>query len=156
MRLGRDWIWLTLLFGGAAYCAFSWPAAAAERPGLRAVLDAIRFVESSGRANPPDGDGGRAIGPYQIWKIYWTDAVKQEPKLGHGTYQDCRRLDYAERVITAYMQRYAPDAWERVEAETIARIHNGGPKGYQKAATLPYWRKVEAALQRGASVRADG
>ena len=30
-----------------------------ERPQ---ILDAIRQVESSGMANPPDGDDGRAIG----------------------------------------------------------------------------------------------
>lgn len=111
----------------------------------RQVLDAIRFVETRGRANPPDGDGGRAIGPYQIHRAYWLDAVAAQPELG-GSYQDCRRRAYAERVIAAYMQKWVPEAWDRVDAEIIARTHNGGPTGADKRATLRYWRRVRAAL----------
>lgn len=111
----------------------------------RAILDAIRFVESGDRPNPPDGDGGLAIGPYQIHEIYWRDAVEANPELGGG-YQDCREKDYAERVVAAYMGRYAKRAWAQGGAETIARIHNGGPEGARKDATLPYWRKVRNVL----------
>src|SRR5262245_43520697 len=59
------------------------------------ILDAIVLVETSGQQNPPDGDGGRAIGPYQIHLEYWQDALAAEPGLG-GSYQDCRRRGYAE------------------------------------------------------------
>ncbi len=109
------------------------------------ILRAIRLVESGGRANPPDGDGGQAIGPYQIWRIYWQDAVAFDPGLG-GDYQDCRRQDYAERVIDAYMRRWQPAAWRQNDAEVIARTHNGGPDGARKAQTLGYWQKVRAKL----------
>lgn len=109
------------------------------------ILDAIRFVESSDRAAPPDGDGGLAIGPYQIHEVYWRDALAAEPGLG-GTYADCRRRDYAERVIAAYMRRHAPAAWDEGDAQVIARVHNGGPKGADKAATLGYWERVRARL----------
>src|SRR5690606_21438428 len=98
---------------------------AAERARL---LDAIRMVESSDRPDPPDGDGGLAIGPYQIHRVYWLDAVEAEPSLG-GRYEDCRRRGYAERVIAAYMRRYVPEAWEAADAEVVARTHNGGPQG---------------------------
>ncbi len=111
------------------------------------ILEALVMIESGGRADPPDGDGGRAIGPLQIHEIYWTDAVLHDPELG-GTYQDCRDLTYAERVVHAYMSRWAPAAWRDGDAEIIARVHNGGPTGPQKAATLPYWRKVRAYLAR--------
>ena len=109
------------------------------------ILDAIRFVESGDRADVPDGDGGKAIGPYQIWFPYWQDAADAEPSLG-GTYQDCRQRDYAERVIGAYMRRWAPEAWRAGEAEVIARIHNGGPRGASIDATLGYWQRVRARL----------
>lgn len=109
------------------------------------ILTAIRFVESGHRDSPPDGDAGLAIGPYQIHEVYWRDAVRAEPSLG-GSYQDCRQRRYAERVIAAYMQRYAAAAWADGDAETIARVHNGGPLGGDKAATRGYWRKVRAAL----------
>jgi hypothetical protein len=109
------------------------------------ILAAIRFVESSDRDDVPDGDGGKAIGPYQIHEVYWQDALRQQPMLG-GRYADCRRRQYAEAVIAAYMQKWAPDAWARGDAERIARIHNGGPGGADKVATAAYWQRVRARL----------
>jgi hypothetical protein len=44
------------------------------------------------------------------------------------------------------MSRHAAAAWQRGEAQTIARVHNGGPLGAEKAATLGYWRRVRANL----------
>ena len=120
------------------------PAASWSR---RELLDAIRFVESGHRDRVPDGDGGLAIGPYQIHSVYWQDAVKFRPELGGG-YQDCRRRDYAERVIAAYMQMYVPAAWQTIDAEVIARTHNGGPRGADKSATERYWLKVQRARRR--------
>lgn len=114
-------------------------------PWTRAeLLDAIRFVESSGRADVPDGDNGLAIGPYQIHRVYWQDAVAFRPELG-GSYEDCRGRGYAERVLAAYMTKWVPDAWEHNDAEVVARTHNGGPQGAQKRETLDYWRRVRAA-----------
>jgi hypothetical protein len=109
------------------------------------ILDAIRFVESSHRDDVPDGDGGRAIGPFQIHHVYWQDALRAEPQLGGG-YQDCRRRDYAERVVGAYMRKWAADAWTAGDAEVIARVHNGGPRGHESPATLGYWQRVRARL----------
>jgi hypothetical protein len=111
----------------------------------REVLDAIRFVESSNRDDVPDGDGGKAIGPFQIHLVFWQDAVAASPELG-GSYADCRRRDYAERVVAAYMRRWVPDAWAAGEAEVIARVHNGGPTGALNRATLGYWQRVRARL----------
>lgn len=112
----------------------------------REILDAIRDVETRGTAKPPDGDGGRAIGPYQIHEVYWRDAMEFDPSLG-GSYQDCRDRAHAERVIDAYMRRWAPEAWENGEAETIARVHNGGPRGARIDATLGYWQRVRRRLE---------
>ncbi len=110
------------------------------------ILRAIRMVESSGQLSPPDGDGGDAIGPYQIHEIYWSDALAADPDLG-GTYQDCRSLDYAEAVIRAYMLQWVPRAWRSGNAEVIARTHNGGPTGAARPTTGGYWKKVQAQLQ---------
>jgi len=109
------------------------------------ILSAIRWVESSNRDDVPDGDGGKAIGPYQIHQVYWQDALRAEPSLGGG-YQDCRRRDYAERVVAAYMRKWANDAWLAGDAEVIARVHNGGPGGADKEATRDYWQRVRARL----------
>ena len=107
------------------------------------LLNAIEMVESGGRGEAtPDGDNGRAIGIFQIHEVYWKDAVAHDKTLG-GTYQDCRKAAYARRVVLAYWDRYAP---QDASYEVLARIHNGGPKGYKKKATLSYWKKVQKHL----------
>lgn len=108
--------------------------AADDRP----LLDALRRVETGDRANPPDGDGGKALGPYQIWESYWKDSGVP------GTYEQCRDREYSERVIRAYWRRYCPrGTWEQK-----ARVHNGGPTGARKRSTEAYWRKVKRELER--------
>lgn len=105
------------------------------------LLAAIATVESGNDSNAV-GDGGKAIGAYQIHKVYWQDAVDFDKTLG-GSYQDCYDPDYARRVVLAYLKRYAPAG---ATQETLARIHNGGPRGYLKKATLKYWAKVQKEL----------
>ncbi|MFY9342019.1 MAG: hypothetical protein WAT39_06000, partial [Planctomycetota bacterium] len=127
---------------------WAWPSGRTEPPPTwprEPILAAIRFVESSDRDDVPDGDAGKAIGPYQIHEVYWQDALRFRPALG-GTWQDCRKRAYAEAVIDAYMQRWANEAWQQGDAETIARIHNGGPGGATKDSTLGYWERVRARL----------
>ncbi len=109
------------------------------------LLDAIEMVESAGRGEAtPDGDNGRAKGPFQIHKVYWTDAVAHDKTLG-GTYDDCRRSAYARKVVLAYWDRYAP---QDASDEVLARIHNGGPKGHKKKSTLSYWNKIQKYLTK--------
>lgn len=97
---------------------------------------ALHIVETSGRTGPILGDGGRALGPLQIHRGYHADA-----RIG-GDYARCADLDYSRRVVTAYLQRYAPAAWAAGDVSTLARIHNGGPRGDKKTATLGYAAKV--------------
>ena len=110
------------------------------------ILDAIERVETGGHADPANavGDGGKALGPMQIHRVYWQDAVEHDPTLvANGeTYASVRNRAYARRVVMAYWSRYAK-SWD---AQTLARIHNGGPKGHTKRATLGYWAKVKKAL----------
>jgi len=138
------------LAGGAvaAEPSYSW----------REALDAIRIVETGGE--PDDGigaigDGGNALGPFQIWSIYHTDAAERDRTLDR--YRSClSSRAYSERVVRAYMKRYVSAAVHRLEAgigslkdvERVARTHNGGPRGASKEATVAYWRKVEKALAR--------
>ena len=114
----------------------------AQQVTMDKFLDAICKVESRGNVNAV-GDNGKAIGPYQIWRDYWQDAVQFDKSIG-GCYEDCKDPAYARRVVRAYMACYAPRgaSWE-----VMARIHNGGPQGHCKAATAKYWTKVQAALK---------
>ena len=97
---------------------------------------ALHIVETGGKRGAIIGDNGAALGPLQIHRSYHADA-----RIG-GDYSRCADLDYSKRVVSAYLQRYAPDAWAKGDVETLARIHNGGPRGDKKLATYNYAQKV--------------
>lgn len=108
---------------------------------------AIAEVES-GHDDTAVGDGGKSIGRFQIQFAYWKDAHDHNPFIG-GKYRDVVDPVYARKVMTAYFSRYAPQAWADKDWETLARTHVGGPKGPQRKSSLPYWRKVNAQLEKG-------
>ncbi len=106
------------------------------------LLDAIAVVES--RDNPAAvGDRGKAVGVYQIHRSYWAEGTDL---LGVAwDYRDARDPQKARQVVRAYLSYYG-------RGKTLldmARIHNGGPRGCRKAATLAYARKVEQVLNGG-------
>ena len=129
--------------------------------GWSDVFQALRVVETGGQPNAGRGaigDGGNAYGPYQIWMPYFADATERQYE-GIPTqdisWEDCLNDTYAsEVVVLAYMRRYAKDEYFRLvdgtatleDVEKIARIHNGGPRGHSKSATLGYWAKVQEVL----------
>jgi hypothetical protein len=105
------------------------------------LLKAINEVEAGGRKTGKIvGDSGKAIGPFQIHYEYWKDSGVK------GKWEDCYNYDYSVKVVTGYLNRYAYDALTKGDNETLARIHNGGPKGYRNPATKPYWEKVRKHL----------
>jgi hypothetical protein len=97
---------------------------------------ALHVVETSGRTGPIIGDQGRALGPLQIHRAYHADSRVA------GDYSRVADLDYSKRVVTAYLQRYAPEAWAKGDVVSLARVHNGGPRGASKPATVAYGDKV--------------
>ena len=111
-------------------------AATAHAAPPDSFFRALHVVETGGKRGAILGDGGRALGPLQIHRAYHADA-----RIG-GDYSRCADLDYSRRVVSAYLQRYAPQAWASGDVETLARIHNGGPRGDRKPATVNYGKKV--------------
>lgn len=113
----------------------------------RKFLDAIRRVETGGLPNAGKGavgDKGASIGPYQIQRAYHADA-----RMKSGKYEDCSASHaYSEQTMLAYFARYAPKALESKDWQTLARVHNGGPKGHTKKATEAYWAKVQKELAK--------
>jgi hypothetical protein len=99
---------------------------------------ALHIVETGGKLGPTIGDNGKALGPLQIHRAYHADSRVA------GDYSRCADLEYSKKVATAYLKRYAPQAWAAGDIETLARIHNGGPKGATKPATKGYAIKVKA------------
>jgi hypothetical protein len=133
--------------GGGKTCATTTEAGPSLSPStaVQHLLAAIWMVESSRREDSPDADldspGGPSIGPLKITRAYWIDSGVS------GCWEDCRRLEYAERVVLAYWDCYGPDALAAGDLETLARIHKGGPRGREKARTLDYWRRVRVHLE---------
>ena len=132
-------------------CVFVCARAGAHPPAALTpdLLDAIRQVESNGD-DAAVGDGGKAIGAYQIWYGYWQDAYEFDKSLG-GSYRDCYNPEYARRVVIAYMTRYAP---KNATAQDLARIHNGGCNILKKKKTsvawmktTNYWNKIKKEMQ---------
>lgn len=110
------------------------------------LLPLLAHVESNG--NPKAvGDGGKAIGIYQIHESYWQDATQYDKTIG-GKYQDCFDSVYAERIVRAYFRRYAP---KNATIEQLARLHNGGCNILKKQNTkawentTKYWQKIVCA-----------
>ena len=116
-------------------------AAAAHAAPPESFWRALHLVETGGRRGAILGDGGKALGPLQIHRGYHADA-----RIG-GDYSRCADLDYSKRVVSAYLQRYAPKAWAAGDVETLARIHNGGPRGDRRQATINYAAKVRRAMR---------
>lgn len=116
---------------------------AAAKNDLRSLFDAIRKVETGGHVDPgsASGDGGRSLGPYQISRAYWKDSGVA------GRYEMVRSRSYAERVMIAYWKRYSPRSLKRCDSQTLARIHNGGPKGATRGSTRSYWLRVRSELK---------
>jgi len=102
---------------------------------------ALHKVETNGRVGAIRGDKGAALGPYQIHRVYWKDSRVK------GNYSQCANLAYSRKVATAYLKRYAPKSWASGNCQVLARVHNGGPRGYRKSATLKYWRKIQEAMK---------
>ena len=128
---------LTLTLVAALVAALTSAASAAD---FAAFVRAVHMVETGGRVGPIIGDQGRALGPLQIHRGYWQDA--RQP----GEYQSVTNLAVATATMHAYLRRYAPAALAAEDWQTCARVHNGGPNGSRKSATLPYWAKVRSNL----------
>jgi hypothetical protein len=111
-------------------------ALTAQAAPSESFFRALHLVETGGKRGAILGDNGRALGPLQIHRAYHTDSG-----VG-GDYSRCADLEYSKRVVSAYLQRYAPKAWDKADVTTLARIHNGGPRGASKPATIRYASKV--------------
>lgn len=111
------------------------------------LITALISVESGGRADAV-GDNGKAFGILQIW-----DVVVQDVNQFYGTkykHSDAFIPERAKKICRLYLTHWAtPKRIGKMDPyEANARIWNGGPNGHLKKATLPYWAKVKAALNK--------
>lgn len=107
------------------------------------LLPALIWQESTG-IDSAIGDNGNAFGPLQIWQSYMSDVYK------FRTAREClNNRALSIDVYKKYMARYATDKrlGRPVTDQDIARMHNGGPSGWKKDATLPYWWAVKKKME---------
>lgn len=107
------------------------------------LLEAISWVESK---HDPEavGDNGKAVGAYQIHKEYVDDVNRI---YGTGfTYEDRKDPGTSKRMVRLYLRyygaRYERITGKKATVDILARIHNGGPNGWKKKATIEYADKV--------------
>jgi hypothetical protein len=113
------------------------------------LLAAIVSVESSNLPNPPDGDGGKSWGPFQI-SAGVIDDVNSFQRFTVFSKADCYNEVRAELMLRYYLAHYATE--DRLghdpTIEDMARIWNGGPDGWRNPGTLPYWAKIHAEFEQ--------
>ncbi|KKN71388.1 hypothetical protein LCGC14_0421100 [marine sediment metagenome] len=145
-----------------------------HEPTFDDLLDAICQVESGGRADAV-GDGGAAVGAYQIHQIYvddvnrimriWSDKYQSYIDNGRLTkavpvqidnedvyqfsYEDRRNEQKSRAMTSIYLNHYGTAERLGYEPtfEDYARIHNGGLYGWKKQSTEKYWLKVKERLK---------
>lgn len=114
---------------------------------IERVLPVIAQVESN-HDDKAVGDNGKALGRYQIHACYVQDANRIAKTSYRHT--DAYTGAIAESMVRVYLKHYAR-RYERltgsvVDAEALCRMHNGGPNGFRKPCTLPYWEKCRKLL----------
>lgn len=127
-----------LIFG--LFCPFL----ALSEPIPPKFFDVLGQVESN-NSDSAVGDDGKAIGRYQIWRIYYEDAKEFDKSISFS-YKSVTNKANAEKVITSYLNRYGKKFIQNNDWVSLARIHNGGPNGYRNPATLGYGRKFQKVM----------
>jgi hypothetical protein len=115
-------------------------AISASAANLDPFFAALGKVESSGNSKAVNKKE-TALGIYQIRPAYFKDANVK------GNHEQVFDPVFARRVCEAYIKRYAPEAYAKGDFESLARLHNMGPK-YKKnpSATNGYWQKIKKNL----------
>lgn len=113
-------------------------------PIPRTFFDSISIIESNNDDNAV-GDKGKAIGRYQIWRVYYKDA-KEFDKSINFSYDSLTNKTNSEKVIVAYLNRYGKKFIQNNDWVNLARIHNGGPDGYKNPSTLKYGQRFQKVM----------
>ena len=114
------------------------------------MLIGTMIAQESSNNDMAIGDGGRARGPLQIWRAYWQDAceyggVSDDPAWRYET--EAHNRVKSIQAVRWYWQRYCRAAYRHADLQTLARVHNGGPRGDRKEATLTYWNAVSERMR---------
>ena len=126
---------------------------------LLKILIPILIQIESGGDNNAIGDGGKAVGCLQQHEIHVDEANRIMALNIKGWLND--PFDYGDRFNREYaiimtkaclkhhgQRRISKNNTELENLVILGRIHNGGPNGYKKKATLPYAKKITKLYKR--------
>lgn len=118
-------------------------------PEVDQLIAAIAEVETHNGKDERDGDNGKRGGHFQIGRLYLEDANAWAGScFQHGEMRDPAK---AEFIVRSYLDRwgakYLVDMRLAPSLQVLARIHNGGPKGWKKRSTVRYWRKIKSVIR---------
>ena len=116
------------------------------------LVNSICQVESRNNPNAV-GDNGKSVGIAQIQKICVDDVnriLKLQKKSKRFTYDDRKNVEKSKEMMKIYLsfygRLYEKETGLKVTPKILARIWNGGPKGYKVKATYAYYQKVRKYL----------
>ena len=106
------------------------------------LILALTYVESGGNANAV-GDNGKAVGIIQIHACVIAD-VNRVYQTNYRWPEDARDPAKSRTICELYIAHWGKVRFgeQGPTYEQAARICNGGPNGYRRNATIPYWNKV--------------
>ena len=110
---------------------------------LAPLFAALAQVES--------GNGKTSQNIYQITERFVDDVnrISTEEKFVYSDRYDRKRSERMMEIYLAhYCVQYTDETGRLPTWETMARIHNGGPKGAEKRSTIDYGARVWEALAR--------
>jgi len=115
-----------------------------------ALLDALFTVESSGNSRAI-GDGGKALGGFQLWEGYFNDGcriLKVKWDYRTSAYDITKSRQIVRAYLDYYGRLYTKKTGKPATDYVLARIHNGGPLGYMKKSTIKYANRVMTTIRR--------
>lgn len=132
-------------------CAFG-----SKERSIDQLIEALIEVESHGN-DYAIGDKhlkDKAYGCLQIRRSCLED-VNQLLGTKHRPEDMLGKRALSVKMCRTYLSRYATRKalGREPTIEDMARIWNGGPAGWRKKSTLPYWHKVQKVLNRKQSAR---
>lgn len=130
------------------FCAKGTEAYAATEPSSE-LIEALIKVESNGKSLAI-GDNGKAKGCLQLWESYINDVnrIAGTSYRHNDAFNYIKAREITKTYLTHYGKRYKKLTGKEPTDEVFARIHNGGPNGYNKTATVKYWNKVKKQLAK--------
>ncbi len=114
------------------------------------LIEALIAVESGGNTAAV-GDHGHSVGILQIQQQVITD-INRVYKTQYRWPVDAQDPQASRDICNLYLSYWGLhfQAYKGRQAtyQELARIWNGGPTGWRKTATEPYWAKVRNALAK--------